>query len=81
MKYLEINDGVSVKKDEIILIEKIDDFSCNLTTESGIYECRFPYMTLLQILESDVEDKKEDYSAEIVNQLQLLNKNSQYFAG
>ena len=71
MKFIEIKEGVSVAKDEIIALVKIDEYTTRLYTKVGEFEANFPYMTLLQILENEREDINEKVSsmANVVNTL------------
>ena len=59
MKYVEIKEGFSVKKEDIIAIEKMGEYLSNLHMNNGqIYETNFPYLTMLQLLE--IQEEKEE---------------------
>lgn len=53
MKFIEISDGVSIRKEEIICVERIDELRSKITTEYGSYESNFSYSTILSLLEMD----------------------------
>lgn len=54
MKFISLNDGVSVKKSEIIMVERIDGGGTRITTASTSTESIFPYETILAMLENDM---------------------------
>lgn len=53
MRFIELKDGVSVKKEDIIMVERIDTGGTRVTTENTSIESIFPYETILQLLEND----------------------------
>ena len=74
MKFIEIKEGVCIAKDEIIALEKIDEFNTRVFTEGGSFESNLPYTTLIQIIDSepqqDVEiNKKLKHISTIVDTL------------
>jgi len=58
MRFIELLDGQSVAIDKIESIEKVSEYTARVRTTSGrYYESGFPYFNLLQIIESEVEEK------------------------
>ena len=56
MEYVEIKDGFSVKKDDIIAVERAGEYQTYLHMNNGkIFETNFPYMTILNLLENEKE--------------------------
>ena len=53
MKFLELQEGLSINKEEVEAIDKIDDFNTRIYLNSTKIEVRFPYVTLLQLLQMD----------------------------
>lgn len=58
MKFIEISDGVSVRKEEIICVERLDGNKSKVKTEYGEYESNFSYNTILIILEKENMSKE-----------------------
>ncbi len=54
MKFISLADGISVKKADIIMVERLITGGCRVTTESTSTESIFPYETILALLENDV---------------------------
>ena len=79
MKYLEIREGFSILKAEIEAIEKVDEFKTLVHTHHNSFESTFPYMTLLQLLESDVD--KEEKEDKVLNKLDGFLNEAGTFAG
>lgn len=60
MKFLEVRDGVSVKVDKIVAVERGDtELTSKVVTPSGTFDSGFPYITLLSILEGEHEKESE----------------------
>ena len=63
MTFIELQDGLSVKIDEIVAVQRMaDQFRCKVFTETQEFEAHFPYLTLLSLLEADkpeVESNKD----------------------
>lgn len=55
MKFIRINDGLSVRKDNIICVEVNLEGGCQVYTEIGMYISNFSYETILSLLERDDE--------------------------
>ena len=72
MRFIEIKEGVSVDIDQIEVLERKDDFTTTIYTHHNVYEANFPYMTLLQLLET--EEKPQEAQTRI-------NQFEQYWGG
>ena len=72
MRVIEIKEGVSVDIDQIEVLERKDDFTTTIYTHHNVYEANFPYMTLLQLLET--EEKPQEAQTRI-------NQFEQYWGG
>ena len=60
MRFIELQDGLSIRIDEIEAIVKIDDLTSEVRTESNTYVANFPYDVLLRLIEEEsrvVEEK------------------------
>ena len=53
MKFISLADGISVKKSEIIMVERLETGGTRVTTENSSVESIFPYETILALLEND----------------------------
>lgn len=53
MKFISLADGVSVKKSEIIMVERLTTGGTRVTTDNTSTESIFPYETILSLLEND----------------------------
>ncbi len=53
MKFIAVSDGVSIKKSEIIMVERLLGGGTRVTTENTSTESIFPYETILAMLEND----------------------------
>ena len=80
MKFLEIADGISVKKEEITCVMRVDEYKCTVSTEYATYNSNFSYETMLKLLEMESTGEKQESS---VNRLVPANINTpyQFFAG
>ena len=56
MKFIEINDNIVINKEYIVCIEKKDN-STYITTVKGSYETKYPYKTLIKMMEIERIDK------------------------
>lgn len=78
MKFLSINENVTVRKDEIIAIERDSIGLARVVLQNGIYDTNFLYETILQVLQiPDIEEK----TSEIMSRAEAYHKPMQYFAG
>ena len=58
MKFISINNDISVRKEEIIAVERTENGLARVVMENISYDTNFPYETILQILEiPDIEEK------------------------
>ena len=72
MKFIEIKEGLSVSREDILAIEKMEEFTCKVHTIIGSFDSSFPYITLLQILEEETPDdteKKLEHISTVVDTL------------
>lgn len=53
MKFLALKDGTSIRKDKIVMIERLEQGGTRITTDTTSIESIFPYETILQMLEND----------------------------
>lgn len=68
MKFIEISEGVCVRKEDIVSIEKKLTGGSRIATETRIYESDFHYDTILQLLEMEkIEEKVSHVGADTVN--------------
>ena len=72
MRYIEIQEGITLKVDCIEGIEKIDDVKCKVYTHHHTYEALLPYQTLVSIIKYQEDVKQEPEPRE---------NNLQFFAG
>lgn len=78
MKFLGVNSVVSVRKDEIIAIERTEEGFCRVVLNSTSYLSDFPYETILQMLEvPDIEEK----TSESMTRAEAYHRPQQYWAG
>ena len=85
MRYIEIQEGITLNIDYIEGIEKIDDMKCKIYTRSRSYLATFPYSTLLEMMKQDDTIDKQIKNADITKNInekldKVLNK-AQYWAG
>lgn len=78
MKFLSITDNISVRKDEIVAVERNESDLDRVVLENVSYDTNFPYETILSLLEiPDIEER-------IVENNDLksaYHRPMQYFAG
>lgn len=79
MKFLEIKEGFSVNIDKIEAIERKDDFSSVIHTHFNSHTANFPYITLLRILEGEVEKPVEN--ERVIKKLEGVLNHAQHWAG
>lgn len=78
MKFLSINENVSIRKDEIIAVERDDIGLARVVTNNGVYSTDFPYETILQLLEvPNIEERL----SENMTRAEAFHKPQQYWAG
>ena len=73
MKFVEIREGICLRKEDITAIEATADMGCKVYIGSVSYDSIFSYNSLKALLEmsNDVEEKASTYKQE----------SGQYFAG
>lgn len=74
MKFIEIREGISVRKDEIVSVERQENGVSRITTENQSFESNFPYETILKILEMDGIEEK------LVNRMNVVNDGTNLFS-
>lgn len=58
MTFLQVKDGVSVRKSDIIAIERMENGGTRVLTMNTMYECPFLYESILTLLETeDIEER------------------------
>ena len=75
MKFIEIKEGICVRKDDIIAIEALTPMSSRIILENITYDSNFSYYAIKQLLEMDneIENKMSEPPA--------VNFSGQHFAG
>lgn len=53
MKFISLRDGTSVRKDKIILVERLENGGTRISTDTESIESIFPYESILNMLEND----------------------------
>ena len=82
MRYIEIQEGITLNIDYIEGIEKIDDMKCKIYTHSRSYLATFPYSTLLAIIkQNEIIDKPEVNISDIDEKLNRILNRNQYWSG
>lgn len=80
MEFIEIRDGLSIRKSSVDSIELQEDGSARVFLNSGvIHESTFPYITLLQLIEVSHKDNEEN--SDIGGIMNLVHKHDQFHAG
>ena len=69
---------MSVRKDEIIAIERTEEGLCRVILENTSYNSEFPYESILQLLEMP---NLEEKMSEKMSLPEAYHKPMQYFAG
>ena len=63
MKFLQINEGICVRKSDIVSVERLDGGGTRVWTASASYDCSFLYESILQLLEiDDIEETVRETS-------------------
>ena len=58
MNFIEISPGKNLRKSEIIDIAYVDDMTCKVATQIGVYDCSYPSWRILMLLETpDIEER------------------------
>lgn len=69
MKFLQIRDGVCVRKSDIVSVERLDVGGSRIWTTGTSYDCPFLYESILQLLE--VEDIEETITSDKKDNINL----------
>ena len=77
MRFLEIREGLHLDVDKIEAIEDFGGGSKIYTTTGVSYDSVFPRNVLVSLIETG-EVNRDD---QILSELQLMNKEKQYFSG
>ena len=77
MKFIQLRDGIAVRKTDIISVEKLSEGGSRVWTQSASYDCPFLYDSILQLLE--VEDIEETITSNKDNGRNLFG--NQHWAG
>ena len=69
MKFIEIAEGLSIRRDKIEAISKNEDngLTSIVKTASNVYDSTFPYAVLLELLESNIEEINQAIKQEELN--------------
>lgn len=59
LKFIEIQNGLSIRIDEIESISSIDEFTSEIKIGSTSYVANFPYSVLLKIIEEPEQEVKQ----------------------
>jgi hypothetical protein len=51
MNFIEISPGKNLRKSEIIDVSYVDDMTCKIATQIGVYDCVYPSWRILMLLE------------------------------
>jgi len=81
MKFIEISDGISIRKSDIEAIKKREDMFSVVYTKNREYEASFPYIMLLQLLETTSDSDMSAKVDQMTSSLKTLQANSQTFGG
>jgi hypothetical protein len=60
MTFIEISQGLFVRRDEIKVIEEVDENSCKVVTEAGVFDSCLSCSALISILEEHGEPPPRD---------------------
>ncbi len=73
MKLIQINKGISIRKDCIEAVEEQPDSKSKIYTKSGnIFDCKHSYSTIVMILEIDkTEERTNELLQKILNNQQV----------
>lgn len=81
MKFFEISEGRCINLDEIEAVERINDLNCRIITEFHEYEAKYPYSTIVSILNSHSESKEDSDNTKILKDISEKIGNQGFFAG
>ena len=79
MRYIEIQEGITVNTEKIQAIERINESSCHVYIGSQTYLSTLPYSLLVSMVKAE---KDNGYRLEeVADKLDGVLDNSQFFAG
>ena len=73
MEFIEIRDGLSIRVDAIEGVERRDELTSTVYTNSNSYESTFPYRVLIELLGISGEAPIEEVKPESRLELEKLN--------
>lgn len=80
MKFIEISPGKNLRKSEIIDVVYVDDMTCKIATQIGVYDCSYPSWRILMLLEEPtIEEQIAAQPQTPVDRVNLWG--GQHFAG
>jgi hypothetical protein len=79
MNYIEARPGLSVRKEDCIIIEAIDDMSCKISTPAGAIESIYPSWRILMLLEQPNIEEQIAMQPQTPGKVNLWG--AQHFAG
>ena len=80
MNFIEANNGINVRKESIVTVERIDDMSCKIVTSTGAYDCPYPSWRILMLLEQpDIENQIAELPQSPIDRTNLFG--AQHWAG
>lgn len=80
MKFIEVNNGINIRKSDIIGIENIDEMTCKVITNIGAYDSAYPSWRILMLLEQPgIEEQLSPVVQETPDRVNLWG--AQHFAG
>ncbi len=85
MRFIQIQDGISIDAEKIEAVYKKDDSSCTIYVGTRAYECTYPYETFIEMLNSErIISKgltKDEQMNETMNKLEGVLSKVGHFAG
>ena len=85
MKFIEIQDGITVNSNSIDGIEEVDNMTCKVYVGTRVYLATMPYSTLIQMLKmEDAIDRnvpKEERMEKTMKKLNGVLDTVGFFAG
>ncbi len=79
MNFIELRPGINISKHKVISVESIDEMTCKVGTEIGMFECIYPSWRILMLLE---QPHIEEQVASIQTPVDKVNLfGAQHFAG
>ncbi len=79
MKFIQVNHGMNIRKNDIICVEDIDGLTCKVVTSIGAYESIHPSWRILMLLEQPDIEEQIVQPQDTDNKVNLFG--AQHFAG